>query len=298
MKTSCGAFVAIVAAVCSLLVAAPQDLAAQQAAVRGTVTDAQTGQPVSGAQVAVRGTGIGTLTNNDGRYVLTSVPSGRLEIRVEYIGYSPQQQTITVAAGETATLDFQMGITAIELDEVVATGLRDVLPESPLFQYFDSAVVYEGETAFVQSDAARGELLSRGARQTRAVGAHRDAVAPGLECQRQAGGGGALPDHEQPLVAHLPAIAVRAVVHADAVAGLEAGHRRELVADARGQQDGRGRHAVPAIDDDIEPATARCHAGDRAAAHLDAVAVQLVAPEAQQLEWRRVVAGQVAVQMP
>ena len=30
------------------------------------------------------------------------------------------------------------------------TRLRDVLPESPLFQYFDSAVVYEGETAFVK----------------------------------------------------------------------------------------------------------------------------------------------------
>jgi anaerobic magnesium-protoporphyrin IX monomethyl ester cyclase len=30
------------------------------------------------------------------------------------------------------------------------TRLRDVLPESPLFQYFDSAVVYEGETAFAQ----------------------------------------------------------------------------------------------------------------------------------------------------
>jgi radical SAM superfamily enzyme YgiQ (UPF0313 family) len=30
------------------------------------------------------------------------------------------------------------------------TRLRDVLPESPLFQYFDSAVAYEGETAFVE----------------------------------------------------------------------------------------------------------------------------------------------------
>ena len=30
------------------------------------------------------------------------------------------------------------------------TRLRDVLPESPLFKYFDSAVVYEGETAFLQ----------------------------------------------------------------------------------------------------------------------------------------------------
>lgn len=30
------------------------------------------------------------------------------------------------------------------------TRLRDVLPQSPLFQYFDSAVAYEGETAFLQ----------------------------------------------------------------------------------------------------------------------------------------------------
>lgn len=30
------------------------------------------------------------------------------------------------------------------------TRLRDVLPQSPLFSYFDSAVVYEGETAFLQ----------------------------------------------------------------------------------------------------------------------------------------------------
>ena len=36
------------------------------------------------------------------------------------------------------------------------TRLRDVLPESPLFQYFDSAVVYEGETAFLQLVEAVG----------------------------------------------------------------------------------------------------------------------------------------------
>jgi hypothetical protein len=40
------------------------------------------------------------------------------------------------------------------------TRLRDVLPQSPLFQYFDSAVVYEGETAFVQLVAAVGAKRS------------------------------------------------------------------------------------------------------------------------------------------
>ena len=36
------------------------------------------------------------------------------------------------------------------------TRLRDVLPHSPLFQFFDSAVVYEGETAFLQLVEAVG----------------------------------------------------------------------------------------------------------------------------------------------
>ncbi|MGQ0811369.1 MAG: B12-binding domain-containing radical SAM protein [Nitrospiraceae bacterium] len=36
------------------------------------------------------------------------------------------------------------------------TRLRDVLPQSPLFSYFDSAVVYEGETAFLQLIEAVG----------------------------------------------------------------------------------------------------------------------------------------------
>ena len=40
------------------------------------------------------------------------------------------------------------------------TRLRDVLPDSPLFQYFDSAVVYEGETAFVQLVGAVGAKQS------------------------------------------------------------------------------------------------------------------------------------------
>ena len=40
------------------------------------------------------------------------------------------------------------------------TRLRDVLPRSPLFQYFDSAVVYEGETAFMQLVSAVGAKRS------------------------------------------------------------------------------------------------------------------------------------------
>jgi len=50
--------------------------------------------------------------------------------------------------------------THITIGGNTVTRLRDVLPQSPLFQYFDSAVVYEGETAFVQLVSAVGAQRS------------------------------------------------------------------------------------------------------------------------------------------
>ncbi len=101
----------------------PQALVAQeQGTITGTVTNAQSGAPLAGAQVSIRGTGLGILTNEEGVFLLLNVPAGRVEVRVEYIGYSPEAQTVDVGAGQTVVLDFQMGVTAIELEELVATG--------------------------------------------------------------------------------------------------------------------------------------------------------------------------------
>ncbi|MGD2124236.1 MAG: TonB-dependent receptor, partial [Gemmatimonadota bacterium] len=101
----------------------PQGLSAQaQGTIRGTVSNAQTGEPIAGAQVSIRGTGLGMITNNEGVYILTNVPAGRLEVRVEFIGLAAGAQTVEVAPGQTVTVDFQMGIAAIELEGLVATG--------------------------------------------------------------------------------------------------------------------------------------------------------------------------------
>jgi TonB-linked SusC/RagA family outer membrane protein len=121
-SASCSTLTSGLAAVVLLLAGSAPVVGAQEIAVRGTVTDARTGQPIAGAQVTVRGTGIGALTNEQGTYVLEGVPAGRVEIRAEYLGYSPQSQTLEVAAGETAEVDLQLSVTAIQLDELVATG--------------------------------------------------------------------------------------------------------------------------------------------------------------------------------
>ena len=69
------------------ITAAP--LSAQEAILRGTVTDSATGGPVAGATVTVVGTDRRTETNADGQYRLADLARALLGIRVQMIGYAP-----------------------------------------------------------------------------------------------------------------------------------------------------------------------------------------------------------------
>lgn len=103
--------------------AAATPLAAQETGtIRGTVIDAGTQSPLSGVQVSIPGTGLGSLTDDAGEYELVGVPAGPQTVRAQSIGYSSQNQTVTVAAGQTAQADFQLEQSAIALDEIVVTG--------------------------------------------------------------------------------------------------------------------------------------------------------------------------------
>ena len=98
-------------------------LRAQTGTVQGQVLDDTSGRPLPNVQVLVAGTGIGQLTNASGRFLLPDVPAGEHTVRATLIGYDQRTRTVTVAAGRTATLDLEMSLTAIALDEIVVTGL-------------------------------------------------------------------------------------------------------------------------------------------------------------------------------
>jgi TonB-linked SusC/RagA family outer membrane protein len=89
--------------------------------ITGVVTDSETGQPLNGAQVYVADTNISTLTDQRGRYLLLNVPAGPQTVRTVLIGYASEEQTVTVVAGQTATLDIAVRLTAVELDAVVVS---------------------------------------------------------------------------------------------------------------------------------------------------------------------------------
>ncbi len=97
-------------------------VSAQTGQVVGTVRDAGSLQPLEAAQVYVAGTGVGTLTQANGRYVLLNVPVGEITLVAELVGRRSSTQTVTVTEGEAVVADFTLEQTAIALDQIVVTG--------------------------------------------------------------------------------------------------------------------------------------------------------------------------------
>ena len=97
-------------------------LAAQTGQIQGTVVSATTQEPLAGAQVFLAGTGLGTLTNDQGRFLLLNVPTGEQTLTLRLLGYADLDRDLTIAPGQTVTLDLQMRESALALDEIVVTG--------------------------------------------------------------------------------------------------------------------------------------------------------------------------------
>ena len=76
----------------------PRAAEAQQGTIQGTVVDANSMRPLSGAQVFIPDTGIGTLTNQAGRFILLNVPPGTQLVRTSIIGYTPFEESVQVAS--------------------------------------------------------------------------------------------------------------------------------------------------------------------------------------------------------
>lgn len=90
--------------------------------VSGTVTS--DGLPLPGANVSVVNTLIGTVSDNDGNYMLT-VPAGSPVLRAGFLGFATQEVSITVTVGATTTQSFALKETIAEFgEEVVVVGSR------------------------------------------------------------------------------------------------------------------------------------------------------------------------------
>ncbi|NNM35254.1 MAG: TonB-dependent receptor plug domain-containing protein, partial [Gemmatimonadetes bacterium] len=113
-----GAFLALAMFLTAPLPAIAQDTGT----IVGTVTDASSGRPLESVQVFIEGSGLGTLSNSAGRFLIVGAPTGQLTINAELVGYRASSATVTVSAGQSVVADLTMEQTAIALEEIVVTG--------------------------------------------------------------------------------------------------------------------------------------------------------------------------------
>jgi TonB-linked SusC/RagA family outer membrane protein len=84
--------------------------------VSGTVTE-ETGSPLPGVNVLVKGTSVGTVTDSDGKYAISVPEDGTLVF--SFIGYKQQE----IAVGSRTNIDIVMEPDLQSLEEVVVTAL-------------------------------------------------------------------------------------------------------------------------------------------------------------------------------
>jgi TonB-linked SusC/RagA family outer membrane protein len=101
------------------LAAALPGSARAQFTVEGTVTEAQTDDPIPGANVVVVGTSVGVATGSDGTYEIR-VPGSSGVLEFSFVGFESVTREVTP---ETGTLDVALAPDVAGLEEVVVTGL-------------------------------------------------------------------------------------------------------------------------------------------------------------------------------
>ncbi|RAR50376.1 TonB-dependent receptor [Flavobacterium lacus] len=128
---------------------------AQKGSVKGTLTDKDmNNEPLPFANVQLKGTTIGTTTDENGKYSIDAEP-GNYKIVFSFLGYESVEVSVTVKANQTTTINSSLtagGGVALQ-DVVVATTRR---------KNTESALVMEMKEAKQVISAISAEQMSKG----------------------------------------------------------------------------------------------------------------------------------------
>lgn len=97
---------------------------ASDANVFGHVLDKETGEHLPFITIMLKGTTIGTTTDNSGHYFLKNLPEGKFTIEYKYLGYKTVTREVTLKKGVTQEVNVEMEEDRIALDGVVVSANR------------------------------------------------------------------------------------------------------------------------------------------------------------------------------
>ena len=64
--------------------------------IRGIISDEDTGEPIIGVSVGIKGSSKGTATDADGVFYIPSVPAGQENLMARSVGYAPREIPVSV----------------------------------------------------------------------------------------------------------------------------------------------------------------------------------------------------------
>ncbi|MDZ7310326.1 MAG: TonB-dependent receptor [candidate division KSB1 bacterium] len=98
--------------------------------ITGKVTDAETGEPLPGANILIAGSTLGAAADLEGEFIILNVPPGIHTVEARMMGYQAMRTTnVRVASDQTTVVNFVLRATTLELGEAVT-----VVAERPLVQ--------------------------------------------------------------------------------------------------------------------------------------------------------------------
>ncbi|MCK9451857.1 MAG: TonB-dependent receptor [Bacteroidales bacterium] len=104
-----------------ILVSLSSAAQAQEAAVRGFVYEASTGEPVIFCNVYLQGTTYGASTDINGYFSITKVPAGQYMLLVTFLGYDTLRQEIVLKPNDVLNRKFNLVESSVSLETVNVT---------------------------------------------------------------------------------------------------------------------------------------------------------------------------------
>jgi iron complex outermembrane recepter protein len=98
-----------------------------QTNISGTVSDAESGDPIPGASILVKGTVLGTVSNVDGNFTVSPKTSLPLTLIISSVSYKPVEVLITAANTSGVSVKLEEDLTELGTVTVVGVKEEDIL---------------------------------------------------------------------------------------------------------------------------------------------------------------------------
>lgn len=90
--------------------------------ISGKITDAETGEPLVGANIFLEGTTTGTASDINGNYFIINIPPRTYRLKASMVGYGTVvYDNLVVSVNRTSSADFKLKITAIQTQEIIVS---------------------------------------------------------------------------------------------------------------------------------------------------------------------------------